>query len=378
MFRVEQLSTGVPGVDEALGGLLVGDNVVWVGGGDELHDVLHRAFLAPDHGAPAAYVTLRETPAAVRARVGEHVRVLDARSGKPLRELVALERAVLAAAAPSSRIVIPDFDELARRAGLDRAVAFFSRVCPQLFDVGAIAYWRAGREIRPALESIRRVTQCVLEVTGEHLRVVRAEGRRRVQGEVFRLTTDGGAVHVEPEAALGRLAQGLREVRSARNLAQSDLARLAGVSPSAISQAEAGHRGLGLDTVLRLAAGLGTGVDELLAHAADPGYLVARRDRAAPRRGVTPLVDDPSLGLRAYLVHLAPGEQGEPPIAHKGTELVVVAAGLVQLDLGSDATVVRAGDALVATTSTIRQWRNLIAVPAQLFWIVRDGPRGAP
>lgn len=362
-------STGIPELDDALGGLLAGDNVVWLGGGDALHDALHRAFLA---GEAAAYVTFEESPARVRSRLGAHVRVVDARSGRPHSDLVALERAVLGNASPDARIVVADLDALVQRAGLDRAVGFFSRVCPQLFDVGAIAYWRAGARLRPALERVRRVTQCVLEVTGAHLRVVRAEGRRGVQGGMFRLVVEDGEIAVAPELVLGRLAQGLRTVRSTRNLAQSDLARLAGVSPSAISQAEAGHRGLGLETVLKLAAGLGISVDQLLSHPTDAGYVIARRDRAAPRRGITTLVDDPTLGLRAYLVHLGPGEVGEPPVTHKGAELVVVGAGLVQLDMGHDAAVVRAGDAVLATTTAIREWRNLIPTPAQFFWVLRD------
>lgn len=365
-------STGIPALDEAIGGLMVGDNVVWVGGSDPLHEVLHRAFLDPARTGPATYVTLDDPPARVRTRYGAHVRVVDARPGRPHSDLVALERSVLDAATPDGRLVVGDLDTVVARVGVDRAVGFFSRVCPQLFDLGAVAYWRAGGRTRPGLERIRRVTQCVLDLEGEHLRVVRAEGRRGVQGRMFRVSLVGDDLAVAPEAALGRLAQGLRTVRAARHLAQSDIARIAGVSPSAISQAEAGHRGLGLDTVLKLAGGLGIGVDQLLAQPTDTGYVIARRDRAAPRRGVTALVDDPAVGLRAYLVHLGPGEAGEPPVTHKGVELVVVAAGLVQLDLGHDAAVVRAGDALLATTTAIRAWRNVVATPAQFFWVLRD------
>ena len=87
--------------------------------------------------------------------------------------------------------------------------------------------------------------------------------------------------------------------------------------------------------------------------------MIARRDRSASRRGVTALLDDPTAGLRAYLVHLGPGESGEPPGLHKGPELVVVAVGLVQIDLGSETPVVRAGDATLATKVAVRGWRNL-------------------
>jgi len=124
--------------------------------------------------------------------------------------------------------------------------------------------------------------------------------------------------------------------------------------------------------VVALAEGFGISLDGLLGTGADPGYVIARRDRGSTRRGITALLDDPTAGLRAYLVHLGPGEKGEPPALHKGPELVVVAAGLVQIDLGSETPVVRAGDAALATKVPVRGWRNMLATPARLFWIPRD------
>jgi hypothetical protein len=100
--------------------------------------------------------------------------------------------------------------------------------------------------------------------------------------------------------------------------------------------------------------------------------VIARRDRSATRRGLTALLDDPTAGLRTHLVQLGPGEHGEPPGLHKGPELVVVAVGLVQIDLGPETPVVRAGDAILATKVPVRGWRNLLASPARLFWVLRD------
>jgi transcriptional regulator with XRE-family HTH domain len=285
---------------------------------------------------------------------------------------VILERAVLDRGAPGARVVIDDLDAFVRRLGGDRALGLFSRICPQLFDAGAICYWRAGASARPILDGVRSVTQCVFDVSGNRLRVVKAEGRHGVQGRIFRIRVLDGEIRVDHERALGRLAEGLRQLRAARHLSQSDVARVAGVSPSAISQAEGGHRGLGLDTVVAIAEGYGITVDELLGSSPDPGYVIARRDRSTSRRGLTALLDDPTAGLRAYLVHLGPGESGEPPALHKGPELVVVAVGLVQIDLGSETPVVRAGDAALASTVPMHGWRNLLATPARLFWIPRD------
>ncbi len=61
-----------------------------------------------------------------------------------------------------------------------------------------------------------------------------------------------------------------------------DLARLAGVSANATSQAESDHRGLSLDTLLTVLEALGIGVDTLISNEPKTEYVVARRDRPGP------------------------------------------------------------------------------------------------
>ena len=264
---------------------------------------------------------------------------------------------------------------LAGQWGLDRAVAFFRRVCPRLFDLGVIAYWRVSRAKlgNAAIDEIRKVTQCVFELGPKQLRIVKAEGHSAlVQGRLFRVSVDAEAIHLHAERALGRLAEGLRAVRSDRGLSQADLARLAGVSPSAISQAEAGLRGLSLDTLLTVTSGLGIGLDSLLENEERPDYVLARRARG-PQLGESRfLLDDPAAGLRVYLVNLAAGEHGSPPVRHKGTELLLVARGLVLVELGDSSPAMRAGDAILATRVPISSWRNLSPDASVLFWILRD------
>ena len=361
-------------MDAAIGGgFLAGDNVVWFGGTDEVHHAILRAFFtAAGSRARRLLVSTRVAPRDVAAVLGPDVEVLDARPGRPHADPVLLEQEVLERGAQGDRVAIDRLDDFVRRLGPQRALILFSHICPQLFDRGVICYWRAGDGARAVREAVRGITQCVLDLGNGRLRIEKAEGRHGVQGRVFRIRALDGDVSVEEERAIGRLAEGLRRVRAERGLSQSNLARLAGVSPSAISQAEGGHRGLGLDTVLVLAEALGIGLDDLLTAPSAPGYVIARRDRTAPRRGVTPLLDDPSAGLRAFLVHLGPGDRGTPPSVHKGPELVVVADGLIQLDLGNESPVMRAGDAVLVTSVAVRSWRNLLARPSRFFWVLRE------
>jgi quercetin dioxygenase-like cupin family protein len=240
---------------------------------------------------------------------------------------------------PPGFVVIDGLVQFVRCWGASKAVAFFSLVCPRLFDLGAIAYWQAPRAQlgAPFIDEVTSVTQCVVEIGGGHLQVIKAEGRpASVQGRLLRLTIGDDGLHLEDERALGRL----------------------------------GH---GLETVVLLSERLGIGVDDLLASSPPAGYVLARRPRAQAE-GTTALLDDPNAGLRAYLVRLEPGTSGAPDVLHKGAEMVLVASGLVQLTIGSDTPVMRAGDAALATTVAVSGWRNLLNVPAVLFWVVRDNP----
>jgi transcriptional regulator with XRE-family HTH domain len=374
----DRVTSGVADIDALLGGLILGDNVVWVLEGSAVIAHLEDALLAEvtARGEVGLYVAAAQDPGSVRARVGPGVTVLDARPRGRHGDAAVLETAIIEAARanPPGYVVIDGLAQFARRWGAAPAVAFFSRVCPRLFDLGAVAYWRAPRaELGTSfVEQITKVTQCVLELGGTHLRVIKAEGRpAALQGRLLRLDVIDGAVRLQEERVLGRLGQGLERIRRERNLSQTDLARMAAVTQSAISQAEAGRRGLSLETLMLLSERLGVTLDQLLASAPVGGYVLARRPRVVTG-SMTALLDDPKAGLRAYLIRLEPGQAGAPDLPHKGQELVLVASGLVQLTIGSDTPVMRAGDAAMATTLAVSGWRNLMNSPALLFWVTRD------
>jgi transcriptional regulator with XRE-family HTH domain len=374
----ERLKSGVPDLDEVLDGLLLGDNIVWVVEDTEVMASLEDALLgeAVRRRQRCVYVTASTDPIGLRGRLDPAVTIVDARPRGTHANAAVLEAAVIEAAGgtPPGCVVVDGLDRLARRWGPERAAGFFSRVCPRLFDLGALAYWRAPRKRlgRSFIDELTQVTQCVLEVADHHLRVIKAEGRRAsVQGRLLRLRLEDGTIRLEDDRALGRVGRGLERLRHERNLTQTELARVLNVTPSAISQAESGRRGLSLDTLLVLAERFGVSLDELLSSAPASGYVLARHQRASTAT-TSPLLDDPKVGLRAYIVRLPPGESATPEIQHKGPELVLVAKGLVQVTIGADTPVMRAGDAALATRVAVSGWRNLINEPALLFWVLRD------
>jgi transcriptional regulator with XRE-family HTH domain len=377
------VASGVPSLDVVLGGgLLEGDNVIWVDSHHEAYTVVERSFLeASARERPTVFVAC--TPSALRRRMPPGTRRLNATPGGRLADAPALgdELEALLGRHGVSSIVVEDFAELAHRWGDDEAARFFVRSCPTMLQAGAVTYWRATSGMNPALlEACRQVTQCLLELSPTKLAVVKAEGRRRtVQGSVHHVELDADSVVVVPQSTNERLARGLVRLRRDFGLTQAQLATAAGVTPSAISQAESGTRGLAVDTLLLLSDQLGVTIDRVLnAEPAEVGYRLRRHDRIEGRRGVVPLVDDTSVGLRAFFVRLDGGERRAPPAAHASPQLVAVVEGLVQVALGGDTPVLRAGDSLLAETLTVGWWQNLRARPAMLYWILRDELRRPP
>lgn len=368
---------GVDSLDELFGGLNPGDNVVWISERDDLYGGIEGAFVQHAAGAHPTFA-VTATRADARRRWPSGVTVLDASAGsawaRPTELLDEIERQLHAV--PPACVVIDGLSELARRWGTSTAVDFFCRACPLMLQLGTTTYWRVPRPLGPApLERIRQVTQVMVELRDRRLRVLKAEGRASaLAGATYRLSGSGGTVTLTTERAAGRLARGLVALRRERALTQAQLADVAGVTASAISQAESGSRGLSLDTLITISDRLGVSVDRLVAHDPQPGYRLARHDRSrtVARSGVVALSDDPTTGLRAYLVTLEGDERGVPPVGHTGAQLVAVVRGLVQVGVGNDTPVLRAGDTVVVSTAAVHSWQNLGREPAVFFWALRD------
>ncbi len=368
--------TGFTDLDAALGGLITGDNVVWLGADDDLYATLVAGFVtaASSHGRPGLVVTFgggrfADVDAATR---------IEASPSSVLARPVALADEIehrVAIEQPSC-LVVDDLTPVARRWGNDGVAAFFARVCPSMLDAGVTAYWSIDAALgRTFVDHVRQITQCLLDVRDGRLRVLKAEGRPDALQDIsYRLRVTDDGIELGSAPAGGRLARGLAAVRSQHGLTQQELAAIAGVTPSAISQAESGARGLSLDTVVAIADRLEIPVDRVLAGAGPRGHRLARHDRSRHLAGgqVTALASDSAVGTRVYLVDLAGGERGEPPFAHRGVATVAATRGLLQVELDDDRPVLRAGDVLIVETGDVRAWRNLRTQRAQAFWILRD------
>jgi transcriptional regulator with XRE-family HTH domain len=371
---------GVAALDARLGGLFWGDNVVFQVADGASAEPFYRAIARSDVAYDRRlFVRLQEASPAYPG-----FDVIDAGPDSRLGQPAPLLHAIFERCQGAERalLLFDGLDVMAARWGADIAGRFFATCCPQLLELGAIAYWfmPAADEHVALRRTVEEITQCVFLLDAGRLRVAKAEGRSPgVEGGIFRCSEADGLPVLTPAPVVARIGAAVRAARLQRNLTQSDLGRIAGVSASAISQAERGQRGLSLETVLELSTGLNVTLDELLRGEVATGYRIGR-GRYPPRRraddgGPIPLLDDREAGLRAYVVRMPRRGSGAPHILHKGTELVAVASGLVQVLLETGRPVLRTGETLLIDDAPISGWRNLGVGDATLFWILRDPRR---
>jgi transcriptional regulator with XRE-family HTH domain len=369
-------TTGLPDLDVALGGLKWGDNVVWLVDGGTAEPFFRSIAGVPGCFDRIVYVAVAREPDAIRADA-PGADVLDARPGGALGVPAALLQAVRRhLGAPRRDLLLFDgLDAMADRWGPDVAARFFAACCPSLLALGAVAYWSLDVSSRHTRieEAVRRVTQCILRVDARTLTVEKAEGRPdRVRGHRLAYSVEDGHARLSPAPIAALVAASLRTLRQTRGLSQSDLARLAGVSPSAVSQAERGDRGLSLETLLRLTEALDMSLDDLLHAQRRTPYRVGRRDDdpQVVESGFQALLEPSGPRPSVALIRLPARGSGAPEPGQQGQAVITVGSGLVQVLVDDATPSLREGDALTSDAARIAGWRNLGEREALLFWTV--------
>jgi transcriptional regulator with XRE-family HTH domain len=368
------VSTGLDPLDSVLGGLYWGDNVVWQldsGSADPFYGAIARRSQDYD---TRIFVSLGGSPASLEA---PGLIVIRAGPGTAFELAGDLLREIHRVCHPHGRrlLLFDPLESMVQAWGAVTARAFFARCCPLLLDVGAIAYWSMGSQATPVTvrETVESVTQCILRVDERSIRIAKAEARGQgVRGSVLHWHLQNGRPVLAPADITARVAASLRALRRARDLTQQDLAQLAGVTASAISQAERAERGLSLATLARLSSALGLTVDDLL-HGEEPDvYRIGRRidDLHGGSEHTITLLGDATSRLRIDLVRLDVREAGRPIDQQKGSGIVAVATGLIQVQIAGATPAVRSGEVLVGDSERVQGWRNLGQTDAVFFWIV--------
>lgn len=164
----QKLSTGLPGLDQLLKGLLPGDNVVWQV--DSVED--YRPFVEPfcaaslERGLPLVYFRFaRQHDALVSPESGAQVRALHPEDG--FETFISEVRGVIRAVGRGACYVFDCLSDLAVDWYSDQMLGnFFMLTCPYLFDMETVAYFAilGNNHSHHATTPIAETTQLWLDV----------------------------------------------------------------------------------------------------------------------------------------------------------------------------------------------------------------------
>ena len=173
------------------------------------------------------------------------------------------------------------------------------------------------------------------------------------------------------------LGERLRAIRVLRRLTLREVAEAAGVSESFVSQLERGRSNASVATLQRLAGAVGIEVSDLFADELRPGPRVLRRqERQLLEWGLLGrkalLTPKPFHSLEVVAAAFDPGgSTGDEPYTHGDSEeLLLVLAGRVHLQLGSELLDLATGDSVNYRSSTPHRVSNPGNKPAEVLFVI--------
>jgi transcriptional regulator with XRE-family HTH domain len=173
------------------------------------------------------------------------------------------------------------------------------------------------------------------------------------------------------------LGERLRAIRLLRRLTLREVAESAGVSESFVSQLERGRSSASVATLQRLAAAVGIEISDLFAGEQHSGPRVLRRQERQllewghlGRKAL--LTPKPFHSLEAVAASFDPGgSTGDEPYTHGDSEeLLLVLAGRVHLQLGSELLDLSTGDSVNYRSSTPHRVSNPSDEPAEVLFVI--------
>ncbi len=170
----------------------------------------------------------------------------------------------------------------------------------------------------------------------------------------------------------------LRAIRRRRHATLKTVAERADLSESFLSQVERGRANASVASLKRIAAALGVNVADLFEPDGSNNRPRVLRREARPALGFGNLgkkfmlTPRPLENLQVIMGELAAGgSTGDEPYTHGDSEeLLVVLAGVVSLQLGSEVFELSTGDSIDYRSSTPHRLSNIGGDPAEVMWII--------
>lgn len=259
----------------------------------------------------------------------------------------------------------------------ERAVLdFFAFACPKLYEMNTIAYWVLEQEAhtREFIAGLTHITQVVLSICNTNsdyyaLRILKLEDRPPVNSSVqhmFRII-DRDIHFEETENDILRIGGKVKELRKSAGITQAELASKLRMTPGAISQIENDLIAPSLNTLIRLAMILRKPIEYFIntevLDSARKGYTLFRKKDASQtfikNIKIERLYQDQSIGIVPYYITLGGKEAVEGPILPcKGREFVLVVNGVLSVTINGEEYLLRKGESIHIDQAFVERWSN--------------------
>lgn len=428
MGEALRVSSGVSELDRLLGGLFIGDNVVWHDAAGSLASVFCLNFIRTSQaqGRPIIYVTFDRSPKNLLDKLGPlahypDLTLLDCFThGKGAGSPVFLKFyeskrkrtcRVVSVGQPRDQHQVMDalygihatmkgdvrfvFESLTGMGelwgGEEPIIQFYSHSCARLYELNTIAYWILEKRAHTARlrAQINQIAQVAMDVSVRRgtcaLTILKAENRDLdTQNRPYPYWSRGLDVAFEtdrPSRGGIELGTRLRELRNKRGLPQKEVADLVGVTSSTISQIESNLIYPSLPALLKLAEVLSVEVSSFFrAPAKSTGGPVFSIKEAADvklpglaeadvkAKLLTPL--DLEAKGEPYLLEIPPRRSlSSHFFVHKGEELGYLLKGKLNFKMKNSTHTLRSGEVIYLNRDVPTQWKNSGSGPARLLWI---------
>jgi transcriptional regulator with XRE-family HTH domain len=427
-IKRHRVSSGVSQLDRILGGLFIGDNVVWYDDAGSLASLfcLNLIQTSQAQEKPVIYVSFDRSPRNLLEKLGTladntNLTILDCFTyGKGAGSDVFLKFYDEKAPAPPCRIVQMKepqdmakfretfyglFDTLKNDirivfesltgmqelwGGEAHIAGFYSHSCPRLYELNTIAYWvmekqAHSRRLRAKINQIAQVAIVLSVKRGTtSLTILKAEERHtdHLNEPHYYWSKDLNVQFETDKRTTGRIDLGIRlkTLRKKRGLSQTELAKLVGVTSSTISQVESNLIYPSLSALLKMAEVLSVDVSSFFQKSREvtkrtvfqAGDAIEVNFPNLPAGSITAKLltpEDFEVRAEPYLVEIPPKKSLSHFFLHKGEELGYVLAGRLQIQLATGVYTARAGDLISLTTDTPSQWKNPGPHVAKMFWV---------
>ncbi|MGD9159806.1 MAG: helix-turn-helix domain-containing protein [Desulfobacteraceae bacterium] len=428
MVEKIRVATGVSQLDRLLGGLLIGDNVVWYDDAGSLASVFCLNFIQASEAQNKhiIYVSFDRSPRNLLEKLGPlanyaSMTILDCFTcGKGEGSEIFLKFYETEDTPHNCKIIVSEnprdvdkvmeafygihgdmegdvrfvFESLTGMqeiwGGEDSLLKFYTHSCPRLYELNTVAYWIMEKEAHSTRlkAHINQIAQVAIDLSVKRgttsLMILKAENRdtESLNKPVKYWTKELNVIFDSEKRnpTLIDLGMRLKELRTKRGLSQTELAKLIGVTPSTISQVESNLIYPSLPALFKIAEILSIDVSSFFHDSNNAGNPVVFTDsntseikfadlpaESIEAKLLTPLDFNPK--AEPYLIEIQP-KKSLPShfFIHKGEEIGYLLSGKLQLKMENAVYNVHEGNVVYLTSELPTQWVNQGSSPARLLW----------